>query len=49
MDDAHKAYHHDDEFGDLYVGLGADGTKSKEEHINLVETIKGLQKDVQIY
>jgi hypothetical protein len=34
---------------DLYVGLGVDGTQSKEEHINLVETIKGLQKDVQIY
>jgi hypothetical protein len=35
--------------GDLYVGLGVDGTKSKEEHINLVETIKGLQKYVQSY
>jgi hypothetical protein len=33
----------------LYVGLGVDGIESKEEHINLVETIKGLQKDVQIY
>jgi uncharacterized protein YoxC len=33
----------------LYVGLGVDGTKSKEECMNLVETIKGLQKDVQRY
>jgi hypothetical protein len=29
--------------------LGVDGKESKEEHINLVETIKGLQKDVQRY
>jgi hypothetical protein len=29
--------------------LGVDGTKSKEECMNLVETIKVLQKDVQIY
>jgi hypothetical protein len=29
--------------------LGADGTKSKEECIKLVETIKGLQKDAQSY
>jgi hypothetical protein len=36
-------------FRDLYVGLGVDGTKSKEERINLVETIKGLQKYVQSY
>jgi hypothetical protein len=49
MEDAQRTYNHDDEFGDLYVGLGVDGTKSKEEHINLVETIKGLQKDVQSY
>ena len=33
----------------MYVELVDDGTKSKEEHINLVETINGLQKDVQIY
>jgi hypothetical protein len=49
MEDAKKNYNHDDDFGDLYVGLGADGTKSNEERINLVETIKGLQKYVQIY
>jgi hypothetical protein len=29
--------------------LGADGTESKEECMNLVETIKGLKKYVQIY
>jgi hypothetical protein len=39
----------DDEFGDLYVYLGANGTKSKEECMNLIETIKGLQKYVQSY
>jgi hypothetical protein len=33
----------------LYVGLGVDGIEFKEEHMNLVETIKGLQKDVQNY
>jgi hypothetical protein len=49
MEDAQRTYNHDDEFRDLYVGLGVDGTKSKEECINLVETIKGLQKYVQIY
>jgi hypothetical protein len=34
---------------DLYVDFGFDGTESMEEHINLVETIKGLQKYVQSY
>jgi hypothetical protein len=29
--------------------MGVDGTKSKEEHIKLLETIKGLQKYVQSY
>jgi hypothetical protein len=47
MEDAQRTYSPDDEFGDLYVGLGVDGTKSKEECMNLVETIKGLQKYVQ--
>jgi hypothetical protein len=47
MEHVQRAYNHDDEFRDLYVGLGVDGTKSKEEHIKLVETIKGLQKYVQ--
>jgi hypothetical protein len=49
MKDAHRYYKHDDEFEYLYVGLGADGTESKEECMNLVETIKVLQKYVQSY
>ena len=49
MEDAQRNYSPDDDFGDFYVGLGVDGTKSKEECINLVETIKGLQKYVQSY
>jgi hypothetical protein len=49
MEDAQRNYSLDDEFIDLYVVLGVDGIESKEECINLVETIKGLQKDVQIY
>jgi hypothetical protein len=55
MEYAQRTYNHDDEFGGLYIGMGIDSTKSnehkegKEERINLVETIKGLQKDVQIY
>jgi hypothetical protein len=49
MEDVHRTYNPDDEFEDLYVGLGVNGTKSKEERMNLVETIKRLQKDVQSY
>jgi hypothetical protein len=47
-------YNHDDEFGGLYMVMGIDSTKysehkeGKEEHINLEETIKGLQKYVKI-
>jgi hypothetical protein len=33
----------------MYVVLGVDGIESKEERINMVETIKGLQNHVQIY
>jgi hypothetical protein len=50
-----RNYNHDDEFGGLYINMGIDSTKSnehkegKEECINLVETIKGLQKYVQSY
>ena len=46
MEDVHRTYSLDNEFEDLYVGLGGDGTESKEECLNLVETIKGLQKYV---
>jgi hypothetical protein len=42
MEDMQRNYSPDDEFIDFYVILGADGTKSKEEHMNLVETIKGF-------
>ena len=41
--------------GRLYVGMGIEGTKSNghreglKESMNLVETIKSLQKDVQSY
>ena len=44
-----RTYSLDDEFLDLYVSLGVDGTKFKEDHMNLVETIKGLWKYVQSY
>jgi hypothetical protein len=39
----------------MHVNMGNEGTNSnghgegKEESMNLVETIKSLQKDVQIY
>jgi hypothetical protein len=55
MEDAQITYIHDDEFKGLYIDMGIDSTKSnehkegKEGHIILVETIKGLQKDVQSY
>jgi hypothetical protein len=29
--------------------LGVDGTKSKKERMNWIETVKVLQKDVQSY
>jgi hypothetical protein len=46
MEDVHRTYNLDNEFKDLYVDLGDDGTESKEECLNLVEIIKGKQKDV---
>jgi hypothetical protein len=49
MEDGWRIYIHNDEFMDLYVGLGVDGTKSIEERMNLVETITILQKHVQSY
>jgi hypothetical protein len=55
MEDAQRAYNHGDEIRGMYVNLGIEGTNSivhgegKEESMNLVETIKGLQKDVQNY
>jgi len=49
IDGAQRTYNPNDEFGDLCVDLGVDGTESKEECMNLVETVKVLHKDVQIY
>jgi hypothetical protein len=49
MEYVQMTYNPNDEFMDLYVGLGDDSTKSKEERMNLVETIKGLKKYVQSY
>jgi hypothetical protein len=55
IEDVQRTYNHDDEFGGSYINMGIDSTKSsehkegKEEHTNLVETIKGLQKYVQSY
>jgi hypothetical protein len=46
MEYAQRTYSPDDEFGDMYVSLGVEGTDSKGEHMNLVETIKVLQKYV---
>jgi hypothetical protein len=55
MEDAQGAYNHEDEIRGMYVNMGNEGTNSnghgegKEESMNLVETIKSLQKDVQSY
>jgi hypothetical protein len=34
MEDAQRNYNHDDDVGDMYVGLGVDGTESKGECMN---------------
>ena len=56
VDDAHGTYNYEDE-GTMF-GMGVDvavtksnghGEYGKEESMNLVETIKSLQKDVQSY
>jgi hypothetical protein len=50
---AQMAYNHEDEIRGMYVIMGNEGTHSngheegKVESMNLVETIKILQKDVQ--
>jgi hypothetical protein len=47
MDNVQRSYSLDDEeFIYLYFRLGAEGTKSNEEPMNLVETVKVLPKDV---
>jgi hypothetical protein len=55
MEDAQRTYNYEDEVMGFGVSMGNAGTKSngheegKEESMNLVETIKSLQRDVQIY
>jgi hypothetical protein len=55
MEYTHGYYNHEDEIRWMYVNISNESTKSnrhgegKEENMNLVETIKILQKDVQIY
>jgi hypothetical protein len=34
MEYTQRTYSPNDEFRDLYVGLGVDGTKSKEKHMS---------------
>jgi len=55
MEDVQRNYNHEDEVRSMYANIGDKGTYSnghgegKEESMNLVETIKNLQKDVQSY
>jgi hypothetical protein len=53
MEDAQEAYSQDDEVRGMNFHMGIEGTNSnghgegKDEDINLVETIRKLQEDVQ--
>jgi hypothetical protein len=53
MDDSQQNYIQEHEIIGMYVHLGIEGTNSngqgegREENMNMVETIKNLQKDVQ--
>jgi phage host-nuclease inhibitor protein Gam len=55
MESVHRTYSLDEEMERLYTGMGVEGSKSNghreglEESMNLVESIKSLQKDVQSY
>jgi hypothetical protein len=55
MKDTQGAYSQDDDIRGMYVNMYNEGTNSnghgegKEESMNLVETIKSLQKYVQSY
>jgi hypothetical protein len=55
MEDIQGDYIHEYYIRGMYVNIGNEGTNSnghgegKEESMNLVETIKSLQKDVQSY
>jgi hypothetical protein len=52
MEDVQGIYSHEEEIRGMYVHMGNEGTNSnghgegKEESMNLVETIKSLQRDV---
>ena len=53
MEATQGAYIHEDEIKGMHVNMGNEGTNSnghgegKEESMNLVETIKFFQKDIQ--
>jgi hypothetical protein len=53
MEEAHGTYIQEYEIIGMYVHLGIEGTNSnghgegRDENMNMVETIKNLQKDVQ--
>jgi hypothetical protein len=55
MEDTQGSYNHEDGIRGMYVNIGNEGTNSnghgegKEESMNLVETIKSFQMDVQSY
>jgi hypothetical protein len=55
MEDTQGAYNQEDEIRGMDVHMGIEGTNSnghgegKEENMNMVETIKNLQKYVQIH
>jgi hypothetical protein len=55
MDNAQRTYKYEDEVKGFGMNMGNVKTKSnrhgegKEESMNLVETIKSLQRDVQSY
>jgi hypothetical protein len=52
MDDTQEAYSQEDEVRGIHFQLGMEGTNSnehgeeKDDNMNIVETIRNLQKDV---
>jgi hypothetical protein len=55
MEEAQGTYSQEDDIRGMDVHLGIEGTNSnghgegRDENMNMVETIKNLQKDVQIH
>jgi hypothetical protein len=55
MEDTHGDYIQEDDIIGMYVNMGNEGTHSnghgegKKEFMNLVDTIKSFQKEVQCY